>query len=406
MSKRTQLWLALSSLGLVIVLLVILFLSIILRSDEEALPLVDSVQPTAWRPEDGVRQTEPWANLEDRALQMVWGRTVRSVRGDNGRPTIRQVVETDLLQRSFPNLHWSRLERIGWRSFQQEGSVYEVQFVLQDVGVEFGPSWIVQTDPGGLQPPGSGGVVAANVFAEVVEHGMSRELGRYLGREEEVVQALTNHRFEGGARLASAILVFFKSRRNVSEEQLIGWTVVGERIVPNELTLYRAFFQWREGDNTYFAHWEVNLDTSQFRGLNLLASEIMATGDTVTAGELEDIRPRMLAEITPSQRQRRAFRALLTIVENERLIEAVASLLWHQSRYGAQIEYSRWNAQPVPDSDGVYDVGYEYLENEDPQLVSWRVDVERSTVEPLDGLARMAHVALTYSVTDQSNGNR
>ena len=298
MSKRSQLWIALGALSVVIVLLVVLFVAVVGGRGGGA-ALDETTQPAAWEPENATAPPDPWANRESNAQSMVWERTAVSGSADPARRTIRQTVETDLLQRSFPNLRWDRIERVGWRAFQQESSVYEVQFVLKDIGVEFGPAWIVQTDPAGMQPPGSGGVVAANVFAEVIEHGVSEELGRFLGREAEVVEALTNHRFEQEARLASAILVYFKSRRRVSDQDMIGWTVIGERIVPDELTLYRAFFQWREGGREYFAHWVVNLDTRQFRGLNLLASEIMAAGDDINTEELESIRPRMLDETEP-----------------------------------------------------------------------------------------------------------
>jgi hypothetical protein len=396
MSKRTQLWIALGALGVVIILLTILFAAVVLGSKEEGQSLAAVAPPATWQPESEAPPPDPWADREDRAQQMVWERTAHSVSDATNRMTIRQAVETDYLQRAFPNLQWDRIQRVGWRAFQQEGSVYEVQFVLQDVGVELGPSWIVQTDPSGLQPPGSGGVVPANEFAQAVEHGIPASLTRYLGRESEVVEALTDHHFEQGARLASAILVYFKSRRQSQHEQIVGWTVYPERIEPGNVTLYRAFFQWQEDDGPHFAHWEVNLDTHQFRGLNLMASEIMAVGDTIDTDELENIRPRMLDETTPTAHQRRAFQALHTIVDNDRLIEAVSSLLWHESRHGTQIEYSRWNARPVPDTDGVYEVDYEYLENSEPRTITWRVDVDANRVEATQDLSRLAYVALNY----------
>jgi hypothetical protein len=318
---------------------------------------------------------------------------------------IRQVVESELLRTTFPNLRWDRVERVGWHAFQVDESVYEAQFILRDVGVEFGPSWLVQLDPNGLQPPGSGGVVSANVLAQVTERGVSDATSPFLNREMEVIEALTNHQFELGAHLASALLVYFKTRRQVREDDVVGWSVVGERVEPGVGTLYWAFFQWQEAGRPYFAHWEVNLDTHEFRGLNLLASDIMAAGDGINAEELEAIRPRTIDEVTPNRRNRRAFQALRAIVDNERLLEAVTSLLWHKARHGVEIEYQHWNADPVEGHPGEYEVSYQYLENEFTRRIAWRVNTENDRIEPQGGLASLAHSALYYQgptvVTDE-----
>jgi hypothetical protein len=395
MSKRTQLWIALGALGVVILLLIILFVAVMGGDSATGGTLPQVTRPAVWDPGPQA-PVDPTAGREERARSMVWDRLAESMRNGSQRLTIRQAVETDLLRRSFPNLHWDRIERVGWRAFQQEGTVYEVQFVLQDGAVEFGPSWLVQTDPAGLQPPGSGGVVPANVFAELVQRGPTEYLERFLGREAEVVEALTNHRFEKGARLVSALLIYFRTRRNLAAEDLLGWTVVGERIREGEPTLYRAFFQWRENERTVFAHWEVNLDTRQFRGLNLLASEIMAAGDQVDAQELESIRPRMLDGQEPTRAQRRLFDALRAVVDNERRLEAVTALLWHRARHGTQIEYSSWNARRLQRSESLFEVSYNYLENGEERQILWHVDLESGGVVPHSDVAHMVQAALWY----------
>ena len=407
MNKRLQLLIAIGALGIVILLLVVLLVAIVSRGEEgEAL----DQELVVWEPEE--RQAEPvdpWVNYEDRALQRAWRRQITAGAADGeNRLTLRQVVETDTMQTTFQNLRWDRIERLGWRAFQLEGSVYETQFVFRDGGVEFGPSWLVQLDPDGMQPPNSGGVVPANLFAEVLQGGVSEELGRYINREAEVVEALTNHAFGGGARLASALLVYVKSRNGSTEErgEVGGWTVIPERIVPGEVNLYRASFQWQEQGQPRIAQWEVNMDSRGFRGLNLMASDVMAVGDTIDTAQIENLRPEMLDTVRPNRRQQNAFSALRLIADNDRLIEAVASLLWFESEHGKQIEYRMvredgerrltWGATPVTGQTGSYRVSFAYLEDQEPQSLAWEVDINGNAVAPTGEITELAHMALNY----------
>ena len=318
---------ALTGLGVVIGLLIALLVIIGARGEESHGG--EAAGPVEWTPEQIGNQIDRWANREERAQDRVWRRPgVEDPAAPGVERTIRQVVESDLLESTFTNLHWDAMERIGWRAFRQEASIYEVQFVLRDQGVDVGPAWLVQLDPDGLQPEGSGGVVAANLFAQVVEQGASADLQRFLNREDEVVQALTNHQFDRGARLTSAVLVYFATHHpGITGDDLIGWTVVPERIIPDELTLYRAFLQWRTGDQIVAAQWEVNLDTRQFRSLNLMATEILSTGDAIDVDALANLRPTQLPE-NPPRRHRNLFAALRRVVDNDRLLESVSSRLW------------------------------------------------------------------------------
>jgi len=400
-NKRLQLILALTALGVVSVLLVILLIAIINQNGESGEPLNTQA---VWAPEERERPTDPWINLEQEAQQRVWLRPAYSA-PDAQRATLRQIVETGFFQETFSNLRWAAIERIGWQAFQLDGSVYEVRFVLRDVDIEFGPAWIVQLDRDGLQPPNSGGVVAANLFAEVLERGVTGELDRYINREAEVVEALTNHAFEGGARLASALLLHLKSRAQTEDITSVGgWTVVPERIVPGEVNLYRAFFQWREGERLLSAQWEVNLDNRAFRGLNLVASDVMAAGDSIHAEALENLRPESLDRTRPNRRQQNAFRALRAIAGNERLIEAISSVLWFENANGKSIEYRiardngearlTWGAAPIEGQSGSYRVSFDYLENSERVSLSW--DVTGDDVAPGSQITEFAHLALNY----------
>ena len=408
MNKRVQLLIAMGALGIVIVLLVVLLVAILTSGPEDE--SLDQ-ELVVWELGEQENQpVDPWVNHEDRALQRAWRRQVSgSVTNGDAALTLRQVVETDILQSTFRNLRWDRIERIGWRAFQLEGSVYEAQFLLKDGGVDFGPSWLVQLDPDGMQPPNSGGVVPANFFAEILHTGVSEELGRYINREAEVVEALTNHAFEGGARLASALLVYIKSRRQTAAEpgQVGGWTVIPERIVPGQVNLYRATFQWREAGEPRVAQWEVNMDSRGFRGLNLMASDVMAVGDTIDTTQLENLRPESLDRTRPNRRQQNAFSALRLIADNDRLIEAVASLLWFESQQGKEIQYRlaredgqqrlTWGATPITGETGSYRVRFDYLEDQEQRSLSWDVNIADNAVTPGGEITELAHLALSYA---------
>lgn len=407
MSKRAQLIAASGALVLVVVLLTVLLVAIMSRAPDEEL----AEAPVVWAPEEGpAADADPWAGMDDAAVDRVWSRPAVELEGQ--RRTLRQIVETDILHSAFPNLRWQRIGRTGWRAFRLDGSVYEVQFVLTDGVVEFGPSWVVQLDPTGPQPEGSGGVVAANIFAQVLQDPVTEELGRHLNRENDVVEALTNHAFGGGARLASALLVYLKSQRPDAVIRVDGWTVVPERVDPGSLTLYRAFFQWYEDGQPMLAQWEVNVDTHAFRGLNLLATDIMAIGDTIDTGQLENIRPEMLDTARPNDAQRNAFTALRMIAGNERLVEAVTSLLGYEAEQGVDIDYRiaredgqqrlTWGASPVEGERGTYRVSYDYLEDLDRQSLVWHVRPEEETITPDSPITRLAHMALTYGATPET----
>ncbi|MBN1947573.1 MAG: hypothetical protein JW797_18030 [Bradymonadales bacterium] len=397
MSKRIQLLIALVGLLLAASLLAILFIVILSGRDYPTMNIPQASATLRIAPRTSAsRPMDRYAGREDDALRRIWRRRA-FVPGeqDASRPTIRQVVETDLFQPTLQSLFCcDRLQRVGWRAFRLEESVYEVQFNYQDLAVEFGPAWIVQMDPDGLQPPDSGGVVPANVFADIVQSGVSDEVERFLNRENEVILALTNHRFALGARLGSALLLYFQQRKraNAGEAALVGWTVVPERIQPGEATFYRAFFQWIERGRPRFAQWEVNLDTHEFRGLNLLASDIMATGDRIDTYQLTPIKPQNLEQAErDNPRSARPIQAARRIVDDERIIEAIAAYLWDQTQSQVSIEYPApptvWESTPVPDLTRVYDVKYLFTENGENRCFSFRVDLNTNRVQPVDDLA-------------------
>ncbi|MCA9565346.1 MAG: hypothetical protein KC561_17730, partial [Myxococcales bacterium] len=411
MRERTKLVVALTALGLMVTLLIVLLVLLVLPDDDTE--LVNEEQ-TLWEPEDTNIEIDRWADKQDRATNRVWRQdSFPSPSAPETPRTIRQTVESDLLRTTFPNLHWDQIERVGWRGFQLEDSVYEVQFVLRERAVEFGPAWIVQLDPQGLQPEGSNGVVAANVFAEIVESGTTEELARLLNRESEVVEALTNHAFEQGARLGSALLVYFRNQDPpLGADQVFGWTVVPERIRPGEYNFYRAYFQWEQGGEPRTAIWEVNLDTRQFRGLNLLASEIMRTGDTIDVEELEPIRPESLDGREIPRSLRDDFAALRGVVDNARLLESMTALLWMRSEAGHEINYRlaevdgesklTWWFDEDSDNRGTFDIRYSYGEDGEEKSVEWRVtlrDRDDPLVVPVGELERLSFSALTYQAS-------
>lgn len=334
---------------------------------------------------------DPFADLAQPAIERV--RAV-GVDGAEGRTTIGQRVAAGALTSRVEAFRRAGVSEGQWRATRlRDHSVYQVDFVHTFHAVEFGPRWYVQMNPEGPAPEGSGGVVAVNGLAKYL-HGANLDDGlRYLNRADEVLVALTEHRFQGGTRLGSALLVFFAGRSADAERRIIGWHVVPEAVDPAEALTYRAFFQWEENGVVQDAWWEVNLSNRDFRARDLQANEIMAMGASVAREDVIDIRPRTMDLSTPpaseADPRRRALRYLLA---NDRLVEAVGTLLGFRAR-NAPLEYVGWEPN-VTEERHVYDLACIFREGSQEVRVTWRVDAMTGRATPTSDIARTAQLTL------------
>lgn len=391
---------ALGMMAAIIVLLLVLGVAVLKKRARDAALLAEWSQQQV--PEEVVQPPppDPFAGLADAAVARVRDTPVQDVGG--AATTIGARVAAGALTQRVDALNRSGVSPGEWHAQRLgEHSLYQVEFLHTFHGVQFGPRWYVQMNPEGPQGnTGVAGVVPVNGLAEQLHRADLDEGLRYLNRADEVLQALTEHRFEGGTRLGSALLVFFQGRGDATERSVIGWHVVPESTDPEGELLYRAYFQWQEGEETRDAWWEVNLSNRDFGAKDLQANEIMASGATVAQDDVIDIRPRTLDLTQPPESERDPrVRALRHLLANDRLVEAVGTLLSFRAR-NTDLEYRGWEPTVTAERH-VYDVACLFDEAGEGYRVTWRVDANSGTIVPTSDIARTAQLALELAVTPE-----
>jgi len=338
---------------------------------------------------------DPWQDREADALAMAQALRINT---NTGRTTLGARVESQALAGVVELYAEVDPSDPAWRAARVYGSVYEVVYASMFHGVEFGPRWLVQLDPDGPRPEGSGGVVPTNALALWLHREDLEEDARFLNRSDEVVQALTEHVFDGGVRLGSALLVYFLGRGDADPTTIVGWTVVPEEIEVEGDLVYMAYFQWYEGEVIEDAIWQVVYRAGQptFRARDQRADEIMNHGRDVDEGDLIDIRPMSLRDVDtpPDQESEPRRRSVRYVLADERIVEAVGALLAYRDRT-TDLEYVRWHADFVDDQDRTQVmVAYEYIEDGVEQRVAWVVDATTGTRTPHGAVAELAEIAL------------
>jgi hypothetical protein len=312
MRQRTRLQLAAGLLAVLIVALcAVIVLAVLSRGRQRQTLVSDLVaQSAAAAPV----VADPWARRETDAVLAVQ-RIVTPAEG----LTIRQRIDQGILSQTMPWLSGLGLPEAEWYARRvADTSVYEVRYRYRWQAVQFGPRWLVQLNPEGMRPDGANdGVLPVNAMASLVHTQDTAPLVRYFDRSDEVLKALTEHRFASGLRLPSSLLIFFAGREAVDLANVFGWLVVPEVIEPSGELNYRVYFQWREGEQVEDAIWQVSYRDNQpsFRPRDRRAEDIMAQGGSLRAESVIDIRPMtMRDEVDPSAEQedcRRALRYLL-----------------------------------------------------------------------------------------------
>jgi len=401
MRRRTRLKLALAGLAVGIIGLVVLIVVLVLgrqaRQNELAALLAAEAgdgAPTEAAPED------PYDGLELEAIRRVQDR-----RGASG--TIGDAIRNGALADAIEVYGENVPAESEWVARRVEESVYEVVHETRFHGVAFGPRWFVQMDADGPAPEGSGGVVPTNALADWLHDGGDDTHLRQMNRSDEVVEALTRHRFDSGVRLASAMLVFFLGRADGAvEPEVIGWTVIPHQLSADE-AVYQAWFQWYEGEDVQDALWEVSYRGAAptFRARDQRADQIMRAGAEVSSDELIDIRPESLRDVdTPPESERDArVRALRLLLADTRVVEAVGALLAARGRNG-ELEYVQWHSTFVDDDRDTCAVEYRYRERGDDRAVSWEIDSRTGERTPTSEIAALAEVTLSVYRAPDGDG--
>ncbi len=400
MRRRTRLQLTFGVIGALVLTLIVLLLLVITSRADQRRAIEDAAAAAAAAAsaaEEPPAENDPWAGLEQQAIDRV---KARAVAGVEGATTLGVRVDAGVLAQHVALFAEVGVERGTWFAQRMEGAVYEVRHDYTFQGLTFGPRWFVQLNPEGPAPEGSDGIVATNAFAERLAMADPAENVRYLNRADEVVQALTEHRFGGGVRLGSALLVYFMGRGDADEDtdaRVVGWTVVPRSIDPDGELVYEAYFQWYEGDEAQDAAWQVAYSNGapSFRPRDQRADDIMARGNEVVADDLIDIRPVSLRDVDlpPSEERDARRRALRYLLEDDRVVEAVGALLAYRAQ-SSELEYVNWHAVYTDGVEGSCDVEYRFREDGVERAVSWRVDSETGERVSTSEIAELAELAL------------
>ncbi len=392
MRRRTRQKLILGGgIGGLILALVIALVVVLQVQSARRQAMLDALAAAAAATPAAASAPDPFEDREADAVAQVRGRPAAGVTVGarlDGAWLPQQAELLRLVGASGPTLYGARVH----------GSVYEVVAEYAAGQLRFGPRWLVQLDPQGMAPAGSGGVVATNALAWLLGRPDSAADRRYMNRSREVVQALTEHRFEGGVRLGAALLTYLHRTESAGTPvDVIGWAVIPEQIDPEGRSVYRAVFQWREGTDSHDAIWNVSYQGGlpSFRPGDQRADDLMRMGETVTSEQILDIRPVSLRDVSrpPSEERDARVRALRYVLADTRIVEAVGALLALRAQ-GASVEYIQWHSQFVDDTRAAANVEYRFRENGVEQAVGWRVQVDSGARAPTTAIAIRAEQVL------------
>ncbi len=203
---------------------------------------------------------------------------------------------------------------------------YLVRYAFKDAHIMVGPSWLVDLK--------AQKVVAKNVLAKVVDDPKKGVESEYYDKRQQVVSAITNHRFDSGVTLGGALLLYFSERAKKSDnDTILGWTIEHDR--GNK---FNAWFQWvEEGEPTY-AEFKFDYDCKALKSVNLQAADIMRAGEKFKHTEAVDIMPRTYdakahkwlgpaRRACHARRNRSRCKALASVLNEEELVETLEWLL-------------------------------------------------------------------------------
>lgn len=387
----SQLWIYGGVLGAITLLLIGLLVVLVVRSDRGSdAALAVLTEAASEREQSG--PPDPYAGKEQAAIQ----RVQRTVSGRDDQATVGALIDAGDLTTRVGLYNDLGLVSGTWTARRVAGKpLYWVVYENVFYGVNVGPRWLVQLDPKGPRPAGSGGVVPANALAELIASSSPDSYARYLNRTDAVLDVLLKHRFDSGLPLASAILVYFAGRnKKLDDTELLGWAVVPLRAEVDGVVVYDAFFQWKERGRLRVAHFQVDLSTNRFEAKNLLANAIVAEAGAMTADQVVDIKPRALNLSTaPSRESNPMLRALRYVLNDQRLVESVGALLSFRAQSGT-FSYDGWRIEP----EGCVDcsVRYRYREADQQHQVAWDVTAQ-GKLTPTSPVAEMATRAISIA---------
>lgn len=294
-------------------------------------------------------------------------------------------------------------EPVGWGSVWWEETKFGphfflVRFAYKDHGITLGPQWVVDLR--------SQKVAAKNLPAMIVENPTKGMQSEYYGKKQQVVSAISAHRFPSGINLGGALLLYFEQRSDADQEDnVIGWTIDHDRG-----NIFRAYFQWLENKEPVYAEFEFDYDRKALKPINLQAANLMSVGDDFERQRVS-IMPITYNPDASSSAQRwtggarkscriprnaASCNALAAVLDEKEVIEALEWLLTARANTAEEFDKCKQDRKcswvTSRKGDGQFNVKYVYDLKGKEQSVSWDIDLKTKEVKPAD---RVSGVALS-----------
>lgn len=292
-------------------------------------------------------------------------------------------------------------EAVGWESQWWEETkfgphFFMVRFAFKDGDIKLGPEWIVDLK--------NRKVVPKNLLAQVVQNPTEGVKSEYYGKNQQIVSAIGNHRFESRMSLAGALLLYFEQRADSeSDDTIVGWTINHERG-----NLFKAYFQWLENNESTYAEFEFDFDRKALKPINLQAANLMNVGEDFDRQRVS-IMPMTYNASAPNPANRwidgarkqcrkpankPGCDALATIFDQKEVVETLEWLLTAQANTADEFEECKKKREcrwiPSPKSGSEFNVKYAFNLKGKEQNVSWDVDLKSNEIKPADRVSKLA----------------
>lgn len=430
------------ALGAIITFIVVLGGLIIYTLTSEAETVV--VDRVVEQDEVVAEKKNPWEDKGEAAIALVKRVEVEGLESDEDKgkkkaddeevapTTVGQLLDDETFIKD--KLKITSAEPVGWEATwwgetKHGPSFFLVRRAFQDANIKIGPTWLVDLK--------TQKVVPKNVLARVTENPKAGVESDYYDKAEQVVSAMTNHRFESGLNLGGALLLYFEQRADTSEEDtILGWTIDHDRG-----HIFEAFFQWVEAGEPTYAHFIFDYKKKALRAVNLQAANIMRTGEQFTQKERVSIMPKSYnpkgerrskrwlgrsRKVCRMRSQRDKCNALDSILQEKDLIESVEWLLTAQADTPEDFEVcqEKHNCRWKPEEKGkdeyrviyIYNLGKDTPFNpRDPDdawtcglglkvdkdeagekgnCVAWDINLKSGDIKPVDHTSALAYRAI------------
>ena len=336
------------------------------------------------------------------------GREIFELEEEDEPPTIGEALEnqrfvTDLLKIEGPKR--SGWEAEWWGETKYGAHFYLVRHGFEDGEITVGPTWLVSLK--------DEKVVPKNIEARVATNPEQAVDSEYYDKADEVVSAMIKHTFESGVSLAGTLLVYFEQRaENKEDDTIIGWTIQHDRE-----NLFKAYFQWKEGNQPTYAEFEFDYERKALKAVNLHAGNIMRVGESFEEREPVNILPSSFdpeanrpseqwtgraAKAYEREKYRDRFRALGTVLNDDDLVSALEWLLTAQAKTAEDFEKCRepqdgskpkcrW--KPEEQEEELYRVTYLYDLGGGDKKIKFDVhlDEEEHPIKPVGRVSTLAY---------------